>query len=336
MGFLDSLLSGVVGFATGGPIVGGATFLAGLLGDGRSSGGQQGALRQNADIDYLDVMQRQAALNGYMAGLGQNQGGSNQGQPQGTGSGVSATRTPTGLSQFANQRGGQSIGGSLSQGSSAQRNIAGQEAGNVNIGQLYNSFIAQGLLGQGTLPQSNAQMNLASGQATINAQAQQSQRQLLEQLSQRGILRSGITGTGLATIEQGRLNALGGLEQQRQQQLLQTQQFAAQLASGNLQQQRAIEANEPSFGETLASLAGAYAQYEATKKAPQPTTQILMPGLLGGAGAATPTTTPMLAGTPITPYAGGPTTEDYVNNALGGLPRAASPAANRAWWQWYD
>lgn len=359
MGFWDSLLSGIVGTVTGGPIVGGATFLAGLVSDGgsRRSGG---AASRNADLDYLTVLQRQAAFQGYLAGrgtAGQQTGGS------GNGGGflsplVGSSGLPTGLSQFANQRGGQSMGRSLSPGSSAQSNLAqGEAMGNVDIQRLFNSYVGRGLLGMDTLPQGAQQQGYAQGQAAINAQAQQSQRQLLEQLSQRGILRSGITGTGLAQIETGRLQALGGLETQRQQQMAQTQQLAAQLASETLSQQRAIAAQEPSLGETLASLAGAYAQYEATKKAPAPTTQILWPGLLGGTGTTSPaTTTGLLPGASV---GLGPTTEDYVNNALT-WPRTTSPAVAspsvqpgrlvdwgitgvpsplqplRAWWQWYD
>lgn len=362
MGFWDSLLSGIVGTVTGGPIVGGATFLAGLVSDGgsRRSGG---AASRNADLDYLTVLQRQAAFQGYLAGrgtAGQQTGGS------GNGGGflsplVGSSGLPTGLSQFANQRGGQSMGSSLSPGSSAQGNLAqGEAMGNVDLQRLFNSYVGRGLLGMSTLPQSGQQQSYAQGQAAINAQAQQSQRQLLEQLSQRGILRSGITGTGLAQIETGRLQALGGLETQRQEQMAQTQQLAAQLASGTLSQQRAIAAQEPSFGDTLASLAGAYAQYEATRKAPEPTTGLIdydLLALLSGGGQSQPSASPTTGLLPGAPAGVGPTTADYVRYAIPPTtsPAVASPSVQpgrlvdwgitgvpsplqplRAWWQWYD
>lgn len=358
MGFLDSLLSGIVGTVTGGPIVGGATFLAGLLGDGESGGSRPSRQAGRADLDYLTVLQRQAAFQGYLSGRGQGA----QSQPQAGQSGqTSPTRTPTGLSQFANQRGGASLGGSLSPGSSAQGNLAqGEAMGNVDLQRLFNSYVGRGLLGMSTLPQSGQQQSYAQGQAAINAQAQQSQRQLLEQLSQRGILRSGITGTGLAQIETGRLQALGGLETQRQEQMAQTQQLAAQLASGTLSQQRAIAAQEPSFGDTLASLAGAYAQYEATRKAPEPTTGLIdydLLALLSGGGQSQPSASPTTGLLPGAPAGVGPTTADYVRYAIPPTtsPAVASPSVQpgrlvdwgitgvpsplqplRAWWQWYD
>lgn len=299
--FLGSLVGGAVGFLTGGPLGAGAGFLSGGLSKRAGGGGSSGpSLNVPANLDYLDVVRRRAAFNGYQQGFASG-GLQQQGGQSSSSSGAQQPKAGSGLSQFANQRGGRNSGGSAD---GAARS-AGQEAGtmpSVNLNDAYRSYLGNAMVGNDTIPNAqNAQF--AAGQRTIDAQTHQARQQYLQQMADRGILRSGMTSTGLAEIESGRATSLGDLsarlEAQRQSQLAEAQRNAAALISGQQSQQRAIEAAQPSTGEILGDALGAYAQYQQVRNAPSLVPQAQLLGQTGAAPSSV--TTPLLAGGAVGP-----------------------------------
>jgi hypothetical protein len=319
MGLLESLASGLMGFAAGGPLMGGATFLSSLLGDDRPQGTN---LRRPVNLDYLDVVRRNAAFQGYQQGYSATGPGVQQGQSGG--SGTSSGGTSAGLSQFANQRGGQGNRANPAQGMAG--NLGRQEAGTVNLQEAYRSYLGNALIGRDTVPNAQA-AQFQAGLQTVDAQTQRARESFLQSMSQRGMTNSGMTGMGLAEIASGRATSLGqlsaDLERQRQSQLLQAQQNAAAAMGQQNMQQAGIAAAQPTTGQNLGSLLGAYTQYQAVQNAPQMPTELFNPAVMAMLTAAG-WTPPQAPGgvTPMLP--GQPAQQQPV------LPQTA-----RRWWQWY-
>lgn len=319
MGLLESLASGLMGFAAGGPLMGGATFLSSLLGDDRPQGTN---LRRPVNLDYLDVVRRNAAFQGYQQGYSATGPGVQQGQSGGSGTSSGGN---AGLSQFANQRGGQGNRANPAQGMAG--NLGQQEAGTVNLQEAYRSYLGNALIGRDTVPNAQA-AQFQAGLQTVDAQTQRARESFLQSMSQRGMTNSGMTGMGLAEIASGRATSLGqlsaDLERQRQSQLLQAQQNAAAAMGQQNMQQAGIAAQQPTTGQNLGSLLGAYTQYQAVQNAPQMPTELFNPEVMAMLTAAGWTPPPQAPGgvTPMLP--GQPAQQQPV-----------LPQTERRWWQWY-
>lgn len=155
---------------------------------------------------------------------------------------------------------GSVIGGSRSSGGGQQQ---------ATGGDMYQQLQSRALSGQGILPASLTQGALSEGLGLVNAQAQRSRENLGTNLASRGILHSGIMGSGLADIEGARLGALSSLGQQIAQMNMQSQESALNREAGMVQQQRAIRANEPEWYDYLISAAPAVGQYLYNQQNPQ-------------------------------------------------------------------
>jgi len=248
----QGLLGGLTGFAMGGPWGAGAGFLAGALGGSRDVGGARDpslGIPAGGPQDVQNYLARQAYHRGLMSVYG------NQGLAQAGGGVGGAVGSPGAQTRRDQQRGGSMYPSTLPQADNRQ---------------LLSEYLGAGLAGVGG-PQAEFAGQFARGRNIISEGAQQSRSGLMEALAGRGMLRSGVLSRGLGEIERGRVGALGDLAgrlgEQRLQAAVAAQQQAASLMAGGLGQQQGLAAAEPSLGDYLADLAGAYAQ---SRNQPEP------------------------------------------------------------------
>lgn len=264
--FWSGLTSGLLGFATGGPIGAAAGLLAGFSGGG-------GGSSQTNQQSLASLQTQKAMLDGYQLGMGQGSGLTYN--PQAAQQPASAARGGGSGAigdQQANARGGQNTD-VVQNATETAAGVNNVDYSNMGTSEMYQNWLRTALSGRGVLPQSAWQSAFTSGQNAINAQAQVSRQQFNSSVGQRGLLNSGIASRGLADIESGRLGAMGDMATNLQLQNLEAarlaQQQAAGLLAGSVNQQAALNANRPSLGQTLGDLAGTYLQYEAMRNAPQ-------------------------------------------------------------------
>jgi len=242
-------------------------------------GSQRGANQQGgmAQQSWLPPVQPQAA------------GSSGQQPADGRGGGLNWGTLATGLVGFA-------TGGPIGAGAAILGNLAGgggggqarqQQSGPSSTASrtsAYNTAQESALRGGGAIDPSILQGAFSQGLAAVNAQAQQGNEALQAQLASRGVLHSGILGSGLADIERGRLSGVAGLSQNLAQTALnyqtQAQEAAMGREAGMIQQQVGINAAEPEWWETLAGAAVPISQYLAQRNQ-QPTDYAALAAALG-------------------------------------------------------
>ena len=149
-----------------------------------------------------------------------------------------------------------SIAGSSRSGGGAQ----GQQAQSTPSNRdAYNT--AQGQALQGQLPPAMMQGALSQGMGLMNQQAQNSQQNVGANMAARGLTQSGVAANAYGEIEQTRLQGLAGLSQRLAEMAYSGQQSAMGREASAQGQQRAIDAAQPEWWETLAQAAGPISQF---------------------------------------------------------------------------
>lgn len=256
MGLLEALIGGAAGFVTGGPVGAGLGLLSGAVSRNTASGGGAAARTalSGSGQDLANYLRRQAYLQGVRSVLGQSMGGARGAAGSWAQASALANRPGVATTRRDQQRGG--AGYPNASGASGP----GLQADNT---QLLREYLAGGLAGVGGV-QGAISGQYALGRDAIQQQAQQGRAGLQTALAQRGMLRSGALATGLADVERARLSALaqlmGQISQQRVASAQAAQQQSASIMAGSMGQQQTIAAQQPTFADYLAELAGAYAQ----------------------------------------------------------------------------
>ena len=105
----------------------------------------------------------------------------------------------------------------------AQRVLSSPIQGQAGLDTIgaYTGALQEMIQGQGPYYQAA----LAKGIGNINVQAAQGQQQIQSTMGQRGLLSSGMTQTGLQSLEQGRLGAISALHGQIEKERMRRQEF---------------------------------------------------------------------------------------------------------------
>lgn len=239
MGFLGSLLSGVTGFLTGGP-VGAALGLAGSAGGGGNSRPAASTVSTQPVVDVGQMEQMDPVGMAYIQGF-LSEASKYQQKPTTFNANAGQGQSTAPMQQSSNQRGGMSgfngmgllqerkgpgYGGGTGDGSAlggvSERDQAwnqliasvigrNQNAYTAGMAPQFQSYMQSALAGQEGLPMEAYNRALLQGQQTINAQAQQARASLEQNMGSRGLLHSGLMAGGLQGVEQQRLGSIGGL-----------------------------------------------------------------------------------------------------------------------------
>ena len=296
--WLQPLLGGV-GTVLGGPLGGVA---GSVLGGALGGGGGQPAAKPAATSNLSEQLRQMAFQRGFLEAMGGGPAQSfapalaqvQQGQqaPQPAASRKSGQR--------ANQAGGAGYSPLQRYFGDAGGGAPSAKTQNTTDEALYQRYLQQSMAGQGGLPAGAYQSALTQGTAAIANQAQVAQQGLQGNLAQRGLLSSGLYGSGMGQIAQGRMQAMGQFATNLQQSNLEAQRGAqsnaAQLYAAQRNQETAINAAKPTTWDYLAGLVGAGVNYLTQPNVPQ----VAWPGQ----GPAAPAPQPVAPTAPATPTMG--------------------------------
>ncbi len=280
--------------------VGAVTGLRNLFGGARQEPKQE--YTPPSRLPVQDLAREEAYLRGLQEGLGDL-------APAGETFDPYAALAPRRSAQRANQVGGlasparrwgpRALGDGLGGGDSTSIPTgSGPWYADPASRTLMQAYLRRSLAGQGGLPSSLYAGSFAQGLGAINAQARANRDELESTLGRRGLLRSGLMGEGLASIERGRLQSLSdftlGLTNQNLAAAREAQARAASLLAAAEEsaaeralraglQREAIRANQPTFWDALANLAGVYGSISQRPTTSSPT---IAQGTLGFRPAA--------------------------------------------------